>query len=55
MGEAINKPPDLKTCTWNGSTELMGQGYKNSTLPSTPSGTTTGHDEANPAFTYTAS
>ena len=49
------KPPGLQTCTLSGSTELMGQDYKNSTLPSTPCGAATGYSEANPAFMPTAS
>lgn len=44
------KWPGLQTCTWSGSTELIGQGYKNSMLPSTPCGTTAGYGEANPVF-----
>lgn len=44
------KPPGLQTCTWKGLPELLGQGCKNPTLPSTPKGDAAGHGEANTSF-----
>lgn len=48
--ESSCKAPNHEICRWRGLPELLGQNYRNSTLPSAPQGDTAGCGGANPGF-----